>query len=478
MRPGTTYDAVAAEAAADRMTLALTDAGHASAHVIVDAARDTAQRTVRLTFRVETPELPTIERIDIAGNTRTRDHVIRRELDLTEGAPFNPVVAERARKRLLARGLFKSVDIATAKATSPGHVAVTVTVDEAATRTLDWGAGYATDEGITGDISLTERNLMGRGQYVKLLLAGSAKRQEAALSVTEPRFLGTRIAVGADVFYKDTDSSAAASHQRERIGGSLRAGYDLGEGWAVTGNYTLMRNRLYEVGSGASAAIRQATGGASSAVYMTSSAGYTLVRDARDRTANPTSGTYLSTSQDLAGLGGDTRFLRTTAEARGYIPITSRITLATRMTGGHITGWGGTEPRLLDLFTTGGETIRGFAPGGIGPRDAASANRDALGGTSFLATTAELRFPLPFMPQDFGLRAALFADAGSLWGASRNTKTLPGIVGTSATLRSSAGGSLIWDSPLGPLRVDYAQPLSKQPFDKLQPLRFGLVPGF
>ena len=186
----------------------------------------------------------------------------------------------------------------------------------------------------------------------------------------------------------------------------------------------------------------------------------------------------ISSSQDLAGLGGDVRYLRTTAEARVYLPVTDKITLATRASGGTISGWGGSDVRLLDMFYRGGETVRGFATGGIGPRDSSSANQDAIGGANYLATTAELRFALPFAPDELGLRGAIFADAGSLWGASKATKAIPGVVGTTAALRASVGTGLIWDSPLGPLRVDYAQPLVKQPFDKTQNLRFGLVPGF
>ena len=170
------------------------------------------------------------------------------------------------------------------------------------------------------------------------------------------------------------------------------------------------------------------------------------------------------------------RYLRSQAEARAYIPVGERTVLATRAVGGTITGWGGSDVRLLDMYYKGGETIRGFAPGGIGPRDVSSLNQDALGGTNFIATSAELRTPVPFLPSDFGLRAAVFADAGTLWGTTAAVKAVPGVVGTSAALRASTGVGLIWDSPVGALRVDYAQPLVKQPFDKTQPLRFGLVP--
>ena len=155
--------------------------------------------------------------------------------------------------------------------------------------------------------------------------------------------------------------------------------------------------------------------------------------------------------------------------------MSDNVTLVGRAVAGNITGWGGQDVRLLDLFNKGGDTVRGFAPGGIGPRDTASANQDSLGGTNYVAASAEARFGLPFIPDNIGLKGAVFTDAGSLFGVNRTAAGLPGVAGGAASMRASVGAGLIWDSPLGPLGVNYAIPLAKQSFDKVQPLSFGIV---
>jgi outer membrane protein insertion porin family len=205
-----------------------------------------------------------------------------------------------------------------------------------------------------------------------------------------------------------------------------------------------------------------------------------LTYDSRDNKKKPTSGVYFQGTQDLAGVGGDVNYIRSTADLRGYYPITNDITLAGRAQGGTIMGWGGQGVRIVDAFYKGGETIPGFAPAGLGPRDAATG--DALGGTTFYSATAELRFPLPFLPQDLGLSAAFFTSAGSLFGTNaqqfaqayvaKNGGTNNLVVQTSSMIRSSAGGSLIWDSPVGPLRADFAGVITKAPFDQTQLFNF------
>jgi outer membrane protein insertion porin family len=343
---------------------------------------------------------------------------------------------------------------------------------------LGFGVGYSTTEGIVGDISLVERNLFGNGQWLRLKLAGSLTRMQADIGFTEPHFLGSNVAAGFDLFYKDIDYTDQASYKSQRIGGTLRARYPISDEWSVGTNYTFARNKLYDVGPGASAAIQEAAGfpGASSNIYYTSSVGYSVTYDTRDNKRRPTSGVFYTVAQDLAGVGGDVRYIRSVGEARGYYAITDEITAMGRATGGIITGWGGQDVRLLDLFYKGNETVRGFASAGYGPRDTLSPNQDALGGKMFYSTTAELLFQIPGVPQDFGLRGAVFADAGSLWGLNATAAKQPGAVGSTPAMRASVGVGLAWDSPIGALRADYAFPIFKQPFDKTQNFSFGLMP--
>ena len=479
IKPGSTYNAEEVEKSVERMTLALSDQGHASANVHMVPKRDEATRTITMAIEVREGTPIYVERIEVSGNSQTKDFVIRRELRFAEGDPVNAFILERARKRVQALGFFKKVSLKRKTGSSPDRVIITVEVIEDDTRNLSFGAGYSTSEGIVGDIAVTERNLFGNGQALRVKLTGSAMRFQAELGFTEPRLLGSNFAGGFDLFYRNTDYTTQSSFKSQRVGGDLRLGYQISDEWSGSVNYTFARNTIYDVGANASAAIKEAVPGfpnVSSSTYDTSSVGYTLAYDTRNNKRRPTEGVYFSLSQDLAGVGGDVRYLRSVGDARGYYPVSDAVTLAGRATGGVIGGWGGQDVRLLDLFYRGSETVRGFAFSGIGPRDTLSANQDALGGRMYFATSAEVLFQIPGVPQDFGLRGAVFADAGSLWGVNKTAAALPGLAGDTLAPRASVGMGLAWDSPLGALRADYAFPIVKQPYDKTQAFSFGLSP--
>ena len=235
----------------------------------------------------------------------------------------------------------------------------------------------------------------------------------------------------------------------------------------------------------ASRALQEAEGSA-----LTSAWGTSVIWDGRNHPKTPTKGYYFQVGTDLAGLGGDVKYTRVTGEARLYYPMTEKITLVGRAVGGHIAGWGGDDVRLIDLFYKGGETIRGFNRGGIGPRDLLT--DDALGGDTFWATTAEVRFPLPLIPEDLGLSGAVFVDAGSLFGAGSfatagipqncdPATATPGkdvCLADDSSIRASAGFSIMWNSPLGPLRLDIAKAFLKKDFDDEQLVRFGASTNF
>ena len=476
---GYTYSQETVEKSIERLSLALSDRGQPFARVKAVPKRDAARRSIDIAFVIEQGPRVYVERIDIVGNKKTKDFVIRREFRIAEGEPVNTFLIERGRKRVQALGFFKSVTVAHKAGSGPDQVVITLTVIEDEMNNLSFGVGYSMQEGVVGDIAITERNFLGNGQWLRLKLEGSLTRLQAEIGFTEPRFMGTNLAAGFDLFYKDIDYTRQASYMSQRIGGALRLGYPITDQWSAGVNYTFVRNRLYDVGSNASAAIKEAVPGfpdATSSTYYTSSVGYSLTYDTRDNKRRPSSGVFYTVAQDLAGLGGDVRFLRTVGEARAYYPVTEDITAMGRTVGGIITGWGSQDVRLLDLFYRGSETVRGFATAGIGPRDTASVNQDALGGRMYYGTTAELLFPIPGVSQDVGLRGAVFADAGSLWGVNGTAASLPGLAGNTPALRASVGMGLAWDSPLGALRVDYAFPILKESYDKTQPLSFGLKP--
>ena len=478
---GDTYDASRIDKSVEDLTLAVSERGYAFARVRPKAEADPVSRKINLSYVIEEGPRVYIERINVSGNTRTKDYVIRREFRVAEGDAYNPLLVDQAKKRLKNLGLFKNIEVKRRPGSAQDRVALDVEVIEQSTGELSFGAGYSTAEGVIGDISITERNLMGNGQFLRLQLSGSFERLQVQLSFTEPRFLGRNMAAGFDVFHKEIDQTRQSGFRSRRTGAGARIGFPLSEKLWMQTNYTVSRDEIFDVLDGTSLAIKEAEGTA-----FTSLVGTSLTYDLRNDPRNPTKGLFFQAGTDFAGVGGDVQYVSFAAEARGYYPITDKVTFVTRAIGGHILGWGGQDVRLIDLFFKGGETVRGFDRAGYGPRDLNT--NDALGGATYWATTAEIRFPIPYVPDDLGISGAVFADAGSLFDAGAQAVTLgadcdPGDTATvcladSSAIRSSVGASLMWASPVGPIRMDFAKVLSKQAFDEEQFFRFGAATKF
>ncbi|HMK40392.1 MAG TPA: outer membrane protein assembly factor BamA [Methyloceanibacter sp.] len=486
-RAGRVYNAEKVEKTVEALTISVSQQGYAFGQVRPRFERDEATHTMGIVYVIEEGPRIYIERINVVGNFRTEDKVIRREFRLAEGDAYNRLLVEAARKRLRGLGFFKSVDIDTDPGSAPDRVVLTVKVEEQPTGELSFGAGYSTSEGVIGDVSITERNLMGKGQYVRLGFSGSLERAQVDFAFTEPRFLDRNLAAGFDAFYKTVDLTDVASFSERDAGGDVRLGFPIADNTQLGLRYKFENEDIFNVSDNASLAVKQSEGSVN-----VSSIGYTVAYDTRNLPQSPTSGVFASFSQDLAGLGGDVDYLRSVADARGYYPITNKITLVGRVQGGDIVGWGGQDVRLTDLFFKGGETIRGFQRAGFGPRDACESptdggrvhncSRDSLGGQLFWATTAEVRFPFPYVPENLGMQGAVFVDAGSLWDPSQlavNAVNQEGsFIFDSSQVRLSTGFSLIWQSPLGPLRADFAQALLKADFDRTELFRFGASTNF
>lgn len=492
---GDVYNAADIDKTVERLTLVVSERGFAFARVRPKADRDPAGRIISLAYIIDEGPRVYIERINVIGNTRTKDYVIRREFRLAEGDAFNPLLVDRAKKRLQGLGFFKGVEVKRRPGSAPDRIVLDVEVLEQPTGEISFGVGYSTAEGVIGDITFTERNLLGNGQFLRLKVGGSFERTQVDLSFTEPRFLDRNLSAGFDLFHKDIQNSQYQLYNSMKTGGSLRLGFPLSEQLWVTNYYTISRDEIYNVdksfdpASGnnevASRAIIEAEG-----VAYTSLVGTSVTYDQRNHPRNPTRGYYLQASTDFAGVGGDVQYVRFMGEGRYYYPITEKITFVGRVMGGHIMGWGGDDVRLLDMFYRGGETIRGFERAGFGPRDIATDS--ALGGTTFYAATAEVRFPLPLVPDDLGMSGAFFVDAGSLFGTNDQTKALSAQCGVpvaagsppnvclvnDASIRVSAGTSLLWNSPLGPLRADFGFAILKESYDKEQLFRFGASTKF
>ena len=468
---GATFDASRIEKSVERLTLKVAELGFAFARVRPRADRDPEGRLINLTYVIDEGPRVYIERININGNSRTKDYVIRREFRLVEGDAYNNLMVNRAQKRLKSLGFFKDVKVGRRPGSAPDRVILDVQITEQPTGELSFGAGFSTSEGVIGDVSITERNLMGNGQFLRLKVGGSTERLQVDLSFTEPRFLDKNISAGFDLFHKELDLTSSSSYKSKKTGGSIRFGFPLSENIWMGTNYTLSHDSINDVESGASLAVQQAEGSAT-----TSSVGLSVRYDTRNHPRNPNKGIYLLGATDFAGVGGDVQYVRVRGEGRAYYPLFEKVTLVGRVVAGHIEGWGGQNVRLLDVFYRGGETIRGFDKSGYGPRDRGTG--DALGGQTYWAANAEVRFPLPLVPDDLGMGGAVFADAGSLFNASDNATIIGTNLADDASIRASVGASILWNSPLGPLRFDYAIPLQKEDYDDIQRFRFGASTKF
>ncbi|ADP72150.1 outer membrane protein assembly complex, YaeT protein [Rhodomicrobium vannielii ATCC 17100] len=479
-KPGDIYNAELVDRSVEALTKAAAEAGAPFAQVRPRIDRDPVRRTISVAFVVEDGPRAYVERVEISGNTATKDEVIRREFRVAEGDAYNKVIVEQGRLRVMRTGFFKDVKVEKQPGSAPDRVDLALKVTEAETGNLGFALGYSSNDGIIGEVEYTERNLMGTGQYLQVKLSGSLSGNGAFnVSWTEPRFLDRNVSFGVDAFVKSADYTESAGYtvagyKDFRVGGTTRFGFPITEEFSTGVNYTLMMDRVYGVDDDASLAVKQIKG-----TSVISSIGYNMIYDTRDNRKKPTRGFYFKGVQDLAGAGGDVNYIRSTSEARAYYPISQEIVLAGRAQAGNITGWGGQSVRVVDAFYKGSETIAGFKS--FGPRDATTGY--ALGGTQFYSATAELRFPLPFVPSDLGLSGAVFASAGTMFGtdAASFAKAYAAANGTSNTLvttnssklRASTGFSLIWDSPLGPLRADIATVLSKANGDKTQTFGFG-----
>jgi outer membrane protein insertion porin family len=512
MGPGAVYNAEAVEKSVESLAIEVARRGYPFAVVRPRGDRDQANATINVVFGIEEGPRVYIERINVRGNNRTRDYVIRREFDIGEGDAYNRALIDRAERRLKNLNYFKSVKITNEPGSAPDRIVLNVDVEEQPTGQFSVSGGYSTADGFMAEVSVGERNLLGRGQYANFAVQYGQRNRGFQLSYAEPFFLGYRLSVGGDLYAKQTIASSYVSYDSKTIGAGLRTGFALNEELSMQARYNIYSREITlpttlndcrdsplawinngHVGPGvnptdeallpsggcyangeASLAVRKEL---SSGSVLTSSLGYTIAYNTVDNLRNPTTGLYAELKQDFAGIGGDVNFIRTQGEVRTYYEMFSDMVAVLKVQGGHITSWGGNDLRMLDHFQMGPNLVRGFAPAGIGPRDTTLGTRqDALGGSLYWGASVEAQTPFSFLPKDVGIKGAVFADAGSLWGYRGPTtwdvtgETISPV--DAASVRASVGAGLIWNSPFGPLRFDYAFPLLKESYDRVQQFRF------
>jgi len=458
LEPGDWYNANEVDRTVENLTDAVGDQGYAFVDVrpVVDRDRDT--KTINITFEVQEGPRVYVERIDIRGNVRTLDKVIRREFRLVEGDAFSASKLRRSRQRVSNLGFFSAVDVNNVPGSAPDKTVIQVDVAESSTGELTIGAGVSTADGPLGDIALRERNLLGKGQDLRLSFTLAAKRQNLDFSFTEPYFLDRDIRAGFDAFHTLRDNDDESSFKSRATGTGFRFGYSITDEWTQRLRYSLRRDEVRDVDTDAALSIQQEEGS-----RVTSSVGQDLRFDRLNSRIDPTEGYYAEMSNDLAGLGGSVKYFKTVIRGAYYHPFTEEIIGAITGQGGFITGLND-DVSITDRFFLGGDNLRGFKDSGAGPRD--KDTDDALGGNNLVAGTAEVVFPLG-LPNEFGISGAVFTDAGSLWTVDNNTNT-----DDEMSLRWSAGAGIAWKSPFGPVRVDVAKAILKESFDEEEALRF------
>lgn len=480
---GQVYNSKIVDRIVQRMTYQAGQGGYAFAEIRPVVTKNAAARTVDINFQIAEGQRVFIERIDIAGNTRTLDRVIRRQFHVVEGDAFNAREIRDAQDRINGLGYFKTATVDVRPGSEEGKALIAVNVEEQPTGSLSLGGAYSTSEGLTAQVSLTERNFLGRGQIVSAAISGGSQYGNYELGFTEPALFDRDLLAGFLIYYRNYNYDEQ-SFNTKSLAFEPRVGFPLSENGRLTLRYHLSQDDIYNVQPDTSMIIQNEAGS-----KVTSSIGGTYAYDRRNSVVDPTAGFILTLTQDFAGVGGDTTYSKTQAKGRIYYSLfEEEVILSAEAEGGVIISQEGT--RITDRFSTGGDSFRGFARNGLGPRDFCGGNNeatcrapqrtqqvdDALGGNYYGVLRFDASFPLG-IPQEYGIYGGVFADVGSLWGLDDAQGSM-GHVDPDMHIRSAVGLSLFVDTPLAPLRFTYAVPIQKESYDVVERFRFSVQTRF
>lgn len=456
---GDWYNADLAERSVYALTEELGKKGFAFVDVTPELEKTSGNKMV-LTFNIAEGQRVFVDRINITGNTRTEDEVIRREFRIDEGDAFNAAKIRASRRNVENLNYFSKVDIQTEPNPNDDSKAdINVNVEEKSTGAFNVGVGYSTVNGALFRAGIAENNFQGKGQKLSADVAVSQRTSEYDLSFTEPYFMGRRLSAGIDLFRTEEDYQDEGSYDSESTGGRLRLGWNYTDDFAQYLRYTLKEDKISNVDRNASIYIKEEEGR-----YSNSSIGQTMVYDKRDSAINPKEGYYLSFGNDVAGLGGDEKYLKFDGKAYKYFTLADYYTFKLFINGGYITGYGDENVRLSNRYYLGGSTLRGFEFAGIGARD--KFTKDALGGNWMIYSGAEMTFPIGL--DEVGVRGRTFVDMGIL---GKPDDINEDYVEYSDTPRVAAGFGFQWQSPMGQIDVDLAFPIVKEDYDETEVFR-------
>ena len=494
IREGQLYEDDRIEKATDSLTYAAGANGFAFVDIRPRYVAHPETRTVDVTFDIKEGPRVYIERIDVVGNTQTLDRVIRREMRVSEGDAYNRVLVDRSKNQIRGLGFFKDVDIEQLPGSAPDKTVLRVKVTEQPTGQLTFSLGYSSVEKLVGDVGISQSNFRGRGQRVDFQVSLGYLRKQVTLSFTEPRFMDRNLAAGFDIYTYQYDFSTQASFQTASTGFTLRTGFPINQYASIGTRYSVHTDNVTIPSYVIDPATGKCTQGYSQSLCdeigrtLTSLVGYNVRWDRRNDPIIPTRGFYVNFSQDFAGVGGDTQYISTNLDGAWYYGITPAWIFSVQGNAGYITGWGGDLVRINDRFFKGGDTFRGFQYAGIGPRDTSQTSTsgasigDALGGKAYAVGTIELTVPTP-IPAQYGIKTSLFTDVGTLGLLDDRVKRNPDgtfdpAIKDNLALRASAGVSVKWKSPMGPLVFDFSKVLKKAPYDRTETFRFSTTTRF
>ena len=434
---------------------------------IVDVIEEINENTkkVNLTYIFENGQPLYVERIEISGNQRTYDYVIRRELKISEGDALNETYLSQSMRNLRGLNFFSDVKLNTIDGSAPDKKVIQITVSEKPTGSLMFGAGYSSVSGFVGSVYIKENNLLGKGQRVATQFSLGGDQSLVNIQFTEPSFLSSDVSAGIDIFGNETDLTDDSGYKNKEIGAGLRFGFPLSEDLHLVTKYKYTNNEVYDVPENSSAALTQLEG-----TRNISEFGYSLRYNTLDNMVSPSNGTLLDFSQDLAGLGGDVKYLRTEISGNYYKDFTNNLVGSISLNMGHIFGLDDQDVLISDAFRNPGTILKGFAPSGISPRFTAneSSDEEAVGGNTYISTSAELTFPFGSLTNEYGVKGGIHLNAGSLFDSDLD----PSDINDSDSYRTSIGASVFWDSPVGPLRFDITEAIDKETFDKTEFFQF------
>jgi outer membrane protein insertion porin family len=482
IREGQIYQDEKIESATEALTFAAGAAGFAFVDIRPRYVPNKANKTVDVVFEVKEGPRVYVERIDIVGNVATLDPVIRRELRLVEGDAFNRVLVDRSKNQIRALGFFKDVDIEEVPGTAPDRTILRVKVTEQPTGELSFSAGYSSLDKVVLDLGITQPNFRGRGQSLRAQVSVGSLRQQIDFSFTEPRFLGRDLRGGIDLYSFKYNFSRQAGYDTESTGMGLRLGFPLTQNASMSTRYNLRSDNVVVqkqlCGVTVSILLCNQAG-----ARVTSLAGYSYRWDRRNDPIQPTRGFAIDLQQDFAGLGGDVKYLKTEGDASWYYGFNQYFIFSATASGGFIGGFGKDEIRINDRFYKGGNSFRGFQTAGLGPRNLTY--NDALGGKLYAIGSLEMTLPTG-LPEQYGIKAAMFSDFGTLGllddkskrSCSTGTPVVCDTIKDDLSLRASAGLSIFWKSPMGPIRFDFSKVLSKETYDRPETFRFSTSTRF